>query len=103
MRAYAQTATAIIDLTDKEAEKVVGYLAANFPPGKATSKADPNSRLPRTLLQGEATKYVVVEYDVPPPGRGFHEIILDSKGNAWVSETNGRRPHWEIGSQVAYL
>ena len=50
------------DLTDQEAKTVVDYLAKNF--SDTTPKADPNGRLSRTLLQGDAAKYIAVDYAV---------------------------------------
>ena len=91
MRDYAETGSAIVSITDEEGKLVVDYLTTNFygTPKARAPRVDPNSRLPRTLLQGEATKYKIVEYEVPPPSRGFHEVTLDPRGNAWVSELTG--------------
>jgi hypothetical protein len=44
------------DLTDQETKTVVDYLAKNF--SNTTPKADPNGRLSRTLLQGDAARYI---------------------------------------------
>src|SRR6266404_220486 len=50
---------------------------------------DPNSRLPRTLLQGEVTKYIAVEYELPNNKAEPHEIAVDLEGNGWVTQRVG--------------
>lgn len=90
MRDYVGSVTDAKDLTDQEAKIVVDYLAANLAPkGSGNTKPDPNSRLPRTLLKGEATKYIAVEYEIPGPIVEPHEISVDNKGNGWVTERTG--------------
>lgn len=92
MRLYAQGSTLAKDLTDHEEKVLLDYVAANFSGGRAGSgrpKPDPNSRLPRTLLQGEATKYIAVEYELPNPNAEPHEVAVDSEGNGWVSQRRG--------------
>jgi len=92
MRAYAQGSTLAKDLTDQEAKVLLDYVAANFSGSRAGSgrpKPDPNSRLPRTLLQGEATKYISVEYELPNLNAEPHEVTVDSEGNGWVTQRIG--------------
>jgi virginiamycin B lyase len=88
MRDFSQASVGAKDLTDPEAKVVVDYLAANFPAG---NKPDPNSRLPRAVLKGDATKYTVVALQIPTVGVGPHEITADAEGNGWVSERTGGR------------
>jgi virginiamycin B lyase len=88
MRDFAQAVANAKDLTDQEAKVAVDYLAANFP---AENKPDLNSRLPRTVLKGDAAKYTVVAFEIPTVGVEPHEITVDTKGNGWVSERTGGR------------
>jgi streptogramin lyase len=78
------------DLTDEEEKTVVAYLAKNYSgkPGSHNERPDPNSRLPHTLLKGEAARYIAFDYGLPTPDRDPHDLTLDSKGNAWMSERN---------------
>ncbi|MBI4524177.1 MAG: carboxypeptidase regulatory-like domain-containing protein [Deltaproteobacteria bacterium] len=91
MRLYAQGSTLAKDLTDQEAKIVLDYLAMNLSPRDraARPKPDPNSRLPRTLLQPVATKYIAVEYELPIRDAEPHEVAVDSDGNGWVSQRRG--------------
>jgi virginiamycin B lyase len=92
MRLYAQGSTLAKDLTDQEEKILLDYVAMNFSgkrDGGGRPKPDPNSRLPRTLLQGEATKYIAVEYELPNPNAEPHEVAVDSEGNGWVSQRRG--------------
>jgi len=91
MRLYAQGSTLAKDVTDQEARIVLDYLATNFSPREraARPKPDANSRLPRTLLQGEATKYLAVEYELRIPDAEPHEVTVDGDGNGWVSQRRG--------------
>jgi len=91
MRLYAQGSSLAKDLTDQEAKVVLDYLATNFGARDraARPKPDPNSRLPRTFLQGEATKYIAVEYELPIPDAEPHEVTVDAEGNGWVSQRRG--------------
>jgi virginiamycin B lyase len=94
MRAYAQGSTLATDLTDPEAKVLLDYVATNFAgtrEGQRRPKPDPNSRLPRTLLTGEATKYIAVEYELPNPNAEPHEVTVDSEGNGWVTQRLGGR------------
>jgi len=91
MRLYARGSTLAKDLTDQEAKVLLDYVATNFGARDraARPKPDPNSRLPRTLLQGEATKYIAVEYALPIPDAEPHEVAVDSDGNGRVSQRRG--------------
>jgi virginiamycin B lyase len=78
-------------LTDQEATTVIAYLAKNYSgePGTANQRPDSNSRLPRTLLKGEAANYVAMDFALPTPDRDPHDLTTDPRGNAWISERNG--------------
>ena len=51
-------------------------------------KPDPNSRLPLTLRQGAAARYIGVDYAIPRPNSLPHETV-DDKGNGWVGRRAG--------------
>jgi virginiamycin B lyase len=91
MRVYAQGSTAAKALSDEETKVLLAYMMANFSGsgGRGRPAPDPNSRLPRTLVQGEAAKYVAVEYELPNNKAEPHEITVDLAGNAWVSQRVG--------------
>lgn len=91
MRLYAQGSTLAKDLTDQEAKVVLDYVATNFGAREraARPKPDSNSRLPRTLAEGEARKYIAVEYELPIANAEPHEITVDNSGNGWVSQRRG--------------
>jgi virginiamycin B lyase len=74
------------DLTPEEQKTVVDYLAKNF--SDTTPKLDPNGRLSRTLLQGDAAKYIAVDYDIGNPDAALHDIVVDPRGVAYVNELN---------------
>jgi len=74
------------DLTDQEEKTVVDYLAKNF--SNTTPKPDPNGRLSRTLLQGNAARYITVDFAVPNSDAALHDIAVDPQGIAWVNELN---------------
>jgi virginiamycin B lyase len=91
MRVYAQGSTAAKPLSDEETKVVMDYVMANFSGtgGSGRPAPDPNSRLPRTLVQGEAAKYVAVELELPNNKAEPHEITVDLDGNAWVTQRVG--------------
>ena len=91
MRAYAQGSTLAKPLTDEETKVVMDYVLANFLGSGAGGRPapDPNSRLPRTLLKGEATKYRAVEYELPNNKAEPHEVTVDLEGNGWVIQRVG--------------
>jgi virginiamycin B lyase len=74
------------DLTDQEQKTVVDYLAKNF--SDTTPKSDPNGRLSRTLLQGDAARYIAVDFAVPNSDAALHDITVDPRGVAWVNQLN---------------
>jgi len=91
MREYIKDA-GVHEVSDQEQSTIVSYLTKNYSgqPGMANAMPDPNSRLPRTLLQGAAANYVAVDYELPrDPERDPHDITTDPRGNAWVAERNG--------------
>jgi len=91
MATYAQGSTAAKTLTEDEAKTVLAYVMANFSGSGGTGRPapDPNSRLPRTLVQGEAAKYIAFEYELPNNKAEPHEIAVDLNGNAWVTQRVG--------------
>jgi virginiamycin B lyase len=91
MRAYAQGSTLAKPLTDEETKVVMDYVLANFSGSGGTGRPppDPNSRLPRALLKGEATKYIAVEYELPNNKAEPHEVAVDLEGNGWVTQRVG--------------
>lgn len=94
MRAYAQGSTLAKNLTDEETKVVLNYVTANFAGSRAGSgrpAPDPNSRLPRQLLRGEATQYIAVEYELPNNKAEPHEVTVDLEGNGWVTQRTGGR------------
>jgi hypothetical protein len=74
------------DLTDQEEKIVVDYLAKNF--SNTTPKPDPNGRLSRTLLTGNAAKYIAVDFEGPNPDAAFHDLTVDPRGVAWANQLN---------------
>ena len=76
------------DLTDAEASKITEYSSAHFGP---TQPYDPNSRLPTTLLHGEAMRYRLVAYDLVDHFSEPHDVAVDPAGVAWVGERYGNK------------
>jgi len=74
------------DLTPQEQKIVVDYLAKNF--SNTTPKPDANGRLSRTLLKGDAAKYIAVDFEGPNPDAAFHDVTVDARGVAWVNQLN---------------
>lgn len=74
------------DLTDQDATVLVDYLATNLPPMAAP---DENSRFPRTLMQGEARNYRVVQYDLENAGAETHDVAVDPWGVGWANQRIG--------------
>jgi virginiamycin B lyase len=74
------------DLTDQEQKTVVDYLAKNF--STTTPKPDPNGRLSRTLLTGDAAKYIAVDFEGPNPDAAWHDLTVDPRGVAWANQLN---------------
>ena len=81
-------AAGLPDLTEDEAKVVLNYVVTKIPPG---SFPDPNSRLPRTLMKGETTKYRVVQYKLENAEAETHDIAVDPQGNGWANQvTTGK-------------
>ena len=76
----------LADMTEEEAGILVDYLTENLPP---MSAPDSNSRLPRTLMQGEARNYRVVQYDVENTGVENHDVAVDPWGIGWANQRTG--------------
>jgi virginiamycin B lyase len=91
MRAYAQGSTLAKPLSDQETKTVLDYVMVNFSGngGAGRPAPDSNSRLPRTLITGEAAKYIAVEYELPNNKAEPHEVAVDLEGNAWVTQRVG--------------
>jgi streptogramin lyase/mono/diheme cytochrome c family protein len=75
------------DISNQEASTIANYLTASFKP---EHPYDPNSRLPRDLLTGKATKYRAVTYDLVNHYAEPHDVASDPQGNAWVAERAGK-------------
>ena len=93
MRLYMEGSTRGVSLTDQETAVLLEYVVSNFAEGVAgrapAPKPDPNSRLPRTLVTGEAARYVAVEYEIPTVNTEPHEVTVDTDGNGWVTQRRG--------------
>jgi len=76
------------DFTPDEIKTVTEYFATNF---ATKPMPDENSRLPRTLVKGDARKYVVVDFKIPRIESEPHEITVGSDGNGWFGERGGGR------------
>ena len=72
--------------TDQEEKIVVDYLAKNF--SNTNPKPDPNGRLSRTLLKGDAARYIAVDFEAPNPDAAFHDLTVDPGGVAWANQLN---------------
>jgi len=77
----------IPDISNQDAATIANYLTASFKPEQPY---DPNSRLPRDLLTGMATKYRAVTYDLVNHYAEPHDVASDPTGNAWVAERAGK-------------
>ena len=104
MRAYAQGSTLAKDLTDEEAKVALDYVAMNFAGSRTGGRPapDPNSRLPRTLLHGEAARYLAVEYELPNNKVEPHEVTVDAEGSAWVTQRTGGKLGRLDGKTLTY-
>lgn len=92
MSEYVKGSTFATDVTEQESKTLVDYLVANFTGTRGAReerKPDPNSRLPRTLMQGDQRKYVAVEYELPNLQSEPHEVAVDSDANGWVTQRRG--------------
>jgi virginiamycin B lyase len=94
MQTYALGSDAAKPLTSQEVNVLMDYLAANFSSarnGRTRETVDPNSRLPRTLMKGDAMKYMAVEFELPNNKAEPHEVTVDNLGNGWVTQRTGGR------------
>jgi streptogramin lyase len=74
------------DLTEEEADLLVDYTAAHFRP---LPTPDENSRLPRTLMQGEARNYRVVQHELENVAADTHDVAVDPDGIGWANQRDG--------------
>lgn len=74
------------NLTEKDAAVLMDYLTANLPP---MPEPDPNSRFPRTLMQGEAMNYRVVQYNIENKLAEAHDVAVDPWGIGWANQRTG--------------
>ena len=94
MQTYALGSDAAKPLTSQEVSALLDYLVANFSNarnGRTRQTVDPNSRLPRTLMKGDAMKYMAVEFELPNNKAEPHEVTVDNLGNGWVTQRTGGR------------
>jgi streptogramin lyase/mono/diheme cytochrome c family protein len=73
-------------LTHDEEVTLIEYFAQHWAP---KPPPDPNSRLPHQLMQGEARKYRVVQFDLPNPRVEPHDVAVDPWGIAWSNQRLG--------------
>jgi streptogramin lyase len=85
MRAYIRDG-GLPDLTDQEAGLLTDYVATHFTP---LPIPDENSRLPRTLMQGEARNYRVVQHELEKVAADTHDVAVDPDGIAWANQRDG--------------
>ena len=74
------------DLTEEEADLLLDYTVAHFLPMPAP---DENSRLPRTLMQGEARNYRVVQHELQNVAADTHDVAVDPDGIGWANQRDG--------------
>ncbi len=74
------------DLSNQEADLLVDYMATHFPP---LPTPDPNSRLPRTVMQGEAMHYRVVQHELENVAADTHDVAVDPDGIGWANQRDG--------------
>jgi virginiamycin B lyase len=93
MQGYAAGSEIARELTNEEVNVLLDYLLANFADvrGHRGRQVDANSRLPRTLLSGDATKYIAVEFELPNTNVEPHELTVDNRGNGWLTQRTGGR------------
>ncbi len=92
MQTYALGSDSAKPLTSQEVNVLLDYLVANFSTarnGRTRQIVDPNSRLPRTLMKGDAMKYMAVEFELPNTKAEPHEVTVDNLGNGWVTQRTG--------------
>ena len=72
-----------LDITAEQKPVVLDYLAKTY--GPETPPLDTKNLVPKVWVKGGAMKSMVTEFDLPR-GSGAHDVAVDSKGIAWVSE-----------------
>ena len=80
-RPFGHTGSARI--TDPERDVIVEYLTKNL--GPDVPPLNPDHDLPKTWLKGAARKYIAMDFEIPR-GAYPHDVAVDSKGIAWVTE-----------------
>ncbi len=85
MRVNMKTAN-LPAMSDDDAAALLDYLAENLP---AMGEPDPNSRLPRELVEGDARNYRVVQYDLENAGAETHDVAVDPQGIGWANQRFG--------------
>ena len=90
-RIHEDTSKKFTDLTDEEEKTVVDYLAKNYSgdAGTANAKFDLNGRLSRTLLKGDAAKYVAMDLEIPIADTEPHDLVVDPRGVVWTNYRQG--------------
>ncbi len=73
-------------LSDADEQVLLDYLFANLAPLPAP---DPNSRFPHELMQGEATHYRIVQYNLEEKGVETHDVAVDPWGIGWANQRTG--------------
>jgi len=94
MQEYARGSEIARELTSEEVNVLLDYLLTNFSEAggrRGRQSVDPNSRLPRTLVTGDATKYMAVEFELPKNNVEPHELTVDNQGNGWLTQRVGGR------------
>lgn len=74
------------ELSDADARTLLDYAVTNMGP---MDPPDPNSRLPRELMQGEAMQYRVVQYELGNTGVETHDVAVDPMGIGWANQRTG--------------
>jgi virginiamycin B lyase len=88
MRAYMKSA-GLPDLAEDDSKALLDYVSVNMP---AMGPPDPNSRLPRELVEeGEARNYRVVQYELENAGAETHDVAVDPQGIGWSNQRLGGR------------
>jgi virginiamycin B lyase len=85
MRGYMREGD-VTDLSEVDVAVLMDYLSTNLAPMPAP---DPNSRLPRTLMQGEAGNYRVVQYNIENKEAEAHDVAVDPWGVGWANQRTG--------------
>jgi virginiamycin B lyase len=98
MRSYMEDHK--IPLSDAEKAVIMDYLTANFGPNSPRlsssggTEPGPHDNLHTTLVSGPEAKYVAMDFALTKRA-GPHDITVDSRGIAWVSERVGMIGRWD--------